>query len=109
MNSLQNLIWILRKTPRVELNQDAVNYIGQTFRKVKTEGNLVVYKEKFISNKLYFKKKYKYVQVRTKQNTVNGERYLNHYFISTKKIHLEFHLRILKTLTFKIMSMELSY
>lgn len=85
MSSLQNLIWILRKTPRVELNQDAVTYIGQTFRQVKREDNLAVYKEKIISSKLYFKKKYKYVQIRTKQNTINGERYLTHYFISTKK------------------------
>lgn len=85
MSSPQNLMWILRKTPRVELNQEAVSFIGQTFRQVNRDNNLEIHNEDFISNKLFFKKLYKYVQVRTKQNTVNGERYMTYYFISTKK------------------------
>ena len=85
MKSLQNLIWIFRKGPHVELNQDALKFVAEFYKLNKKDNTLIVHKEEIVSNKLFTTKRYKYIQLKTKQIYIQGERYFSHYIISTKK------------------------
>ena len=83
--TLEDLIWIIRTGPHVELNKESAQLAVQIYTQNNPKNDLIVQKEKLIEKKLISMNWYKYIKLKVKQDYFQGERYLTHYLISTNK------------------------
>lgn len=80
----ENLIWIIRKGPHIELTPETSKLAVQVLTQNNFSSNEIIQNEEVLGQKLVSKKWYKYVQLNIKQTSIQGERYFTHYLISTK-------------------------
>lgn len=85
-STYENLIWIIRKGPHIELNTETSKLAVELFTQRTPRDNKIVQKEELLGQKLVSRRWYKYVQWNVKQEYVHGVRYFTHYLISTNSI-----------------------
>ena len=81
--SLENLIWIIRSGPHIELDRQMLNMAVELYTQNNSFDSLIINKEKLIDKQLIYKDGFNYIKLKMEQEYFRGIRLVSHYLIST--------------------------
>ena len=81
--SLENLIWIIRSGPHIELDRQMLNMAVELYTQNNSFDSLIINKEKLIDKQLIYKDGFNYIKLKMEQEYFRGNRLVSHYLIST--------------------------
>lgn len=81
--TLENLIWIIRSGPYIELDRQMLNMAVEMYSQTNSFDSLIINKEELIEKQLIYMDGFNYIKLKMEQDYIKGTRLVSHYLIST--------------------------